>query len=146
MSTNQLIKIDEQLFTELAPEQAAILEGGLRVQLTRLECLQAGDSDGANITDEVFAQYNGVDANALNGDLSFGRPTNLNTGQAANIFSLGGSSGTSATRVRLLDKDGPNRALADSIGSFLVTNSGFQQTRVIGFGNGRYRVTFNAFQ
>lgn len=145
MLTNQLTKINEQLFTELAPEQAEILEGGLRVQLTRVECLQAGDFDGANIIDEVYVRYNGKDANSLNGpNFTVGQPTNMNTGDVVQGFlSLGGSSGGGSTTVRFIDKDGPNLGFADNIGSFVVTSSGFQQQRLVG---GRYLVNFNAFQ
>jgi hypothetical protein len=123
----KLSEINDQLFSDILPEQAAIVEGGLRVQLLLLRCLQAGGG-----SDQVFATFNGVDT-------SFGRTKFMRKGFVAN-FSQSGNSGA-PVRVRLRDKSNGNA----SLGSFLVTGiNGNSQTRTISGNGSRYEVTFNA--
>ncbi|MBW4515812.1 MAG: hypothetical protein KME11_11355 [Timaviella obliquedivisa GSE-PSE-MK23-08B] len=125
--SNQLNAIDEQLFTEVLPEQAAIVEGGLRVQLLQLRCLEAGGG-----SDRVFATFNGTDT-------SFGATKTMRKGSVAN-FSQAGGSGAKVT-VRLRDKSNNNA----SLGSFVVSGiNGNSQKRTISGNGSRYEVTFTA--
>jgi hypothetical protein len=122
-----LAAIDEQLFTEVSPEQAAIVEGGLRVQLLQLRCLEAGGG-----SDQVFATFNGVDT-------SLGRTKFMRKGSVAN-FSQSGDSGA-PVRVRLRDKSNGNA----SLGSFVVSGiNGNPQKRTISGNGSRYEVSFTA--
>lgn len=122
-----LSEINEQLFTEVSSEQAAVVEGGLRVQLLQLRCLEAGGG-----SDQVFAEFNGVRS-------GFGRTKFMRKGSVANFAEAGDSN--SGIRVRLRDASNGNRSLGSFFVSGIVRNS---QTRTI-VGNGsRYEVTFNA--
>jgi hypothetical protein len=136
-----LSTIDERLFTEVTSEQAATIEGGLQVQVIQIKCLKAGaDSDSS---DEVFVSYNGVDAGTLNGpDLTFGRPLSMRTNSVVNVASSASANGS--IRVEFFDKDGSNRAAADSLGGFTVSSSG-NKTQQISGSRSRYEVSFNAF-
>jgi hypothetical protein len=121
-----LSAIDEQLFTEVSPEQAAIVEGGLTVQLLQLRCLEAGGG-----SDEVFAEFNGV--------RSLNRPIFMRKNSAVNF--PGSGSGSSVT-VRLRDKSNNNA----SLGRFRVstiTGRNTQKAFISGDGS-RYEVSFRA--
>ncbi len=154
MSNNQttaianLIAIDEQLFTEVTPEQAAIVEGGLRVQLTQLTCLQAGADGGGS--EEVWVSYltdkpPAVPANAVNGpDVTLASPTSMSAGSVKNISSLSSSSNSGVT-VNFFDKDGSTEIGSDFLGQFFVGRAGSNQSRTISGSGSTYRVTFNAF-
>lgn len=122
-----LSEINDQLFTEISSEQAAVVEGGLRVQLLQLRCLEAGGG-----SDQVFAEFNGVDT-------SFGRTKFMRKGFVAN-FTQSGDSGA-PVRVRLRDRSNGNASLGSFLVSSRVKNS---QTRTISNNGSRYEVTFNA--
>lgn len=115
-----------QLFTDITPEQAAIVEGGLTVQLLQLRCVEAGGG-----SDEVFAEFNGV--------RSLNRPVFMRKGSVANFAASG--SGSSVI-VRLRDKSNGNA----SLGSFRVsrTTGKNQQVRFLSGNGSRYELTFNA--
>jgi hypothetical protein len=52
-------RINDQLFTSLSPEQAAIVEGGVQfVTVGTIRCLEAGGG-----SDRVFAEFNGIKTN-----------------------------------------------------------------------------------
>jgi hypothetical protein len=132
-----LSAIDEQLFTEITPEQAAIVEGGLqRISLGILRSIRSGaDSDGS---DEVYATFNG--------QVPLGtRTQSMRTGSVANFTAGSNVSGSSVT-VSLFDQDGirPNPANDDFLGSFRVSRPGSGERRVSGSGS-EYTVTFSAF-
>lgn len=122
-----LSEINDQLFTEITPEQASVVEGGLRVQLLQLRCLEAGGG-----SDQVFAEFNGVNN-------SFGRTQFMRRGFVANFTQSGGSG--SSVRVRLRDKGNRNVSLGSFTVSGTVRNS---TTRTISGNGSRYEVTFNA--
>lgn len=122
-----LSEINDQLFTEVTPEQAAVVEGGLRVQLLRLRCVQAGGG-----SDQVFAEFNGVRS-------GFGRTQFMQANSVANFAEAGGSG--SPVRVRLRDQSNRNA----SLGSFLVSSTTRNSvTRRISGNGSTYDVTFNA--
>lgn len=124
-----LSEINDQLFTEVTPEQSSVVEGGLRVQLLSIRCLEAGGG-----SDQVFAQFNGV-----NGSVG-GASTFMRKGFFANFSQAGGGSASSVL-VRLRDKSNGNASLGSFTVSSKVRNS---QTRVISGNGSRYEVTFNA--
>lgn len=117
---------NDPLFTDITSEQAAIVEGGLTVQLLQLRCLEAGGG-----SDEVFAEFN--DVRSLN------RPIFMRKGSVANF---GASGSGSSVRVRLRDRSNGNA----SLGSFRVSRitGKTPQTRSISGNGSRYQVTFNA--
>ncbi|MBW4464568.1 MAG: hypothetical protein KME07_03885 [Pegethrix bostrychoides GSE-TBD4-15B] len=136
--------LNDQLFTEISSEQAAVIEGGLQVLLTSIRSIRSV-ADGVGGTDDLFIRYgrNG-DANAVNGpDLTFARPKGMKTGNFANIST--GSSRSGAVDVELFDKDGSSRQL---IGRFSISRAG-RGTRTVSAANGSfgsiYEITFNAF-
>lgn len=144
MSNNQTTKLanfsanNEQLFTELTPQQAAIVEGGLqRITLLQLRSIKsAADSDG---TDEVYATFNG--------QVPLGtRSTSISTGVTTNKFAQGFNlSGASSVRVRLFDQDGSLGGTNDDpLGSFSVSSPGNGTRRVSGSGS-EYEVSYSAF-
>jgi hypothetical protein len=137
-----LSAIDEQLFTDVSPEQAAIVEGGLQqVTLTFLRCVKAGaDRDG---TDEVFATFNGVRAGLSNGsDLTFSNPKSMRANATANIATTGRSSNGGSIRVALFDKDSTKN---DLLGGFTVSSATRNGTRTIKENGSEYQVGFSAF-
>ncbi len=137
--------LNDQLFTEVSSEQAAVVEGGLQVLLTSIRSIRSV-ADGVDGTDDLFIRYgrNG-DASAVNGpDLTFARPKGMKTGNFANIST--GSSRSGAVDVELFDKDGGSRR--QLIGRFNVSRAG-RGTRTVSAANGSfgsiYEITFNAF-
>ncbi|MBI4781735.1 MAG: hypothetical protein HY785_10435 [Oscillatoriophycideae cyanobacterium NC_groundwater_1537_Pr4_S-0.65um_50_18] len=122
-----LSEINDQFFTEVSPEQAAVVEGGLRVQLLQLRCLEAGGG-----SDQVFAEFNGVRS-------GFGRTQFMRRNFVANFTEAGGSG--SSVRVRLRDASNGNASLGSFRVSSTVKNS---RTQVISGNGSRYEVTFNA--
>ena len=125
--SNSIASGINELFTEVSPEQAAIVEGGLRVQLLQLRCLEAGGG-----SDQVFATFNNVDT-------SFGRTKFMRRDSVANFTQSGDSN--SSIRVRLRDKSNNNALLGSFSVSGTVKNS---QKRIISGNGSRYEVTFNA--
>lgn len=136
--TQSLHQLSSELLTEVSPEQAAIVEGGLRVTLTQIRCIQAG-ADGGDF-EEVFASFNGVDNNA--GRFSFAQPTSMKATSVANAGVSKSANGS--IRVALFDKDGTNRANADFLGSFSVSRAGRGTRRISGNGS-IYEVSYSAF-
>jgi hypothetical protein len=121
--------LNDQLFTELSPEQAAIVEGGVQfVSVLTIRALEAGGG-----SDSVFATFNG-------NDTSLGRRKFMRKNSVAN---LGQSSGTLSgpIRVRLRDASDNNR----SLGSFLVSNSTKNGRATISGNGSKYEVSFSAF-
>ena len=133
-----LSAIDEQLFTEVTPEQAAIVEGGLQnVTLGTLRSIRSA-ADGATGTDEVFAVINGT-------RVRFQNPQSMQTGSVANFGAGANFSNTSPVTVSLFDKDGSNQADADFLGSFTISNGTTSGTRRVSGSGSTYEVSFTAF-
>lgn len=144
MSNNQttaianLCAIDAQLFMELTPEQAAIVEGGVQnVTIGTLRSITSG-ADGAGGSDEVFAVINGIRVRFVN-------PQSMRTGFVANFGAGANFSNTSSTTVSLFDQDGSNQANADFLGSFTVSNGTTSGTRTVSGSGSTYELSFTAF-
>lgn len=136
--STSLSAMDETLFTEISPEQAAVVEGGLQVLLTSIRCIKAGADLGSG--DDVFVRYNSRDANALNGpDLTFAKPKSMTTGSFSNISTKGSASGS--VRVDLFDKDSTGPQL---LGGFRVSSAG-RRTRTVSGSGSTYEISFTAF-
>jgi preprotein translocase subunit YajC len=122
----------EQLFTELTPVEAAVIEGGIRLTINRIQAIKAGaDTIGA---DDTYITANG---SKIWGDYS------MTTGQTRSVNRSLTTSGSS-TRVELFDDDPwPNRD--DSLGGFTAvnTNGRLRRERVNGSGS-TYDVYYSA--
>ncbi|MEG4085160.1 hypothetical protein [Microcoleus sp. POL10_C6] len=101
---------NEQLFSELTPAEAAVVEGGVRVVIDRIQAVRAGaDLIGA---DDTYITVNGI---KIWGDYS------MTTGQTRFVNRSYTASGSSA-QVRLFDADPwPNDD--DSMGQFTAVNT-----------------------
>jgi hypothetical protein len=114
----------EQLFSELTPAEAAVVEGGLRLTIDRIQAIRAGaDPIGA---DDTYITVNGT---KIWGDYS------MTTGQTRSVNRSYTTSGSSA-QVQLFDDDPwPNRD--DSMGGFPAgnTNGALRRARVSGSGS-----------
>lgn len=122
------VAIDEQLFTEISPEQAAIVEGGLRVQLLSLRCSEASGG-----SDQVFATFDGVRSPGG------GQTVFMRKGSFANFAEAGGSD--NSVIVRLRDKSDGNLL----VGSFTVSSTSRNiQTRTVSRNGSKYEVSFRA--
>lgn len=133
MSNIDKITANEELFTELTPEQGAVVEGGLFIFIDQIQSIKAGaDLIGK---DDTYMTING---NKIWGDKSF------STGQTRNV-NIGTSTLGSFARVELFDKDGfLNRD--DRMGGFTAYNTfgSLQRARVRGSGS-IYDIYYRAF-
>ncbi len=119
-SNSNLNLLPESLFTELTVDQAQMLEGGKRIDILLVRCIQAGDGsdnlsftiNGQKVGSTFFMRNNGV----------------ANVGASANF--------DGSARVRLLD--GGSRMTSFSASS---NTNGSQTLRVSG-GGSIYDVTF----
>jgi hypothetical protein len=123
-SKSNLNVLPESLFTELTADQAQMLEGGKRIDILTVRCIQA-----SNGSDNLSFTINGQ-------NVMFGRTIGMRTGGVANV---GVSANfNQAANVRLFDTDG---SAADSMGSFSASSNG-QQTRRVSGGGSTYEVTY----
>jgi hypothetical protein len=117
-SKSNLNLLSESLFTELTADQAEMLEGGKRIDILLVRCIQAsGGSDRLSFT--------------VNGN-NVGNPINIQTGGVANVGASANFDGSA--RVRLFDR-------GISLPSFSASSNGQQTVRVSG-GGSTYDVTF----
>ena len=114
----------EQLFSELTPAEAAVVEGGFRVVIDRIQAIRAGaDPVGA---DDTYITANG---RKIWGEYS------MTTGQTRNV-NQGYTGPGSSAQVQLFDADPwPNRD--DQMGGFTAsnTNGALRRVRVNGSGS-----------
>jgi len=113
----------EQLFSELTPAEAAVVEGGFRLTIDRIQAIKAGaDLVGA---DDTYITVNGT---KIWGNAS------MTTGQARNV-KRGYTGPGSSAQVQLFDSDWPSRD--DSMGGFTAgnTNGALRRVRVSGSGS-----------
>lgn len=123
----------EELFTELTPAEAAVVEGGVRVVIDRIQAIKAGaDPVGA---DDTYI--------TVNGDKIWGNYS-MTTGQTAFVGKSYTAPGSSA-QVRLFDADPwPNRD--DQMGGFTAVNTRGVLTPVRVSGSGStYDVYYRGF-
>ncbi|MBD3884668.1 hypothetical protein IFO70_23300 [Phormidium tenue FACHB-886] len=117
--------LDDQLFTDLTAEQAAVVEGGAKLlSVRKIQAIRAGaDTFGA---DDTYL--------TINGEKVFG-PRGMSTGNTATVNRAVEFSG-SAT-ISLFDEDGFLNGDDDFMGSFSVSQAtqGTQRARVSGGGS-----------
>ncbi|MDZ8092218.1 MAG: hypothetical protein RMZ42_09780 [Nostoc sp. DedQUE05] len=132
ISTNASVVAQEQLFTNLTPEEAAIIEGGYNLYVSSIVCLKDGadtfsqDDVYANVTvDEITSR---LDV----GGMSAGDGKNL--GWEFNFFEN--------AEISFFDSDWPDSD--DALGGFSVSGptNGIQRTTISG-GGSRYRVSYS---
>jgi hypothetical protein len=119
-SKSNLNVLPESLFTELTADQAQMLEGGERIDILTVRCIQAG---------------NGSDNLSFNIDrrnVMFGRTLSMRAGSVANAGVSANVSGI--PRVSLFDG-------GISLGGFNASGNG-QQTRRVSGGGSTYDVTY----
>ncbi len=131
MSNIDKMTANEQLFTELTPEQAAIVEGGLFIHIEKIHAIKAGADTLSK--DDTYIKINGE---KLWGEKSFG------TGQERDV-NRGLSVDSSFARVTLFDEDWGND---DYLGGFTArnTNGSLRRAQVSGSGS-TYDVYYRAF-
>lgn len=122
----------EQLFSELTPAEAAVVEGGLRLTIQRIQAIKAGADSLSN--DDTYITVNGT---KIWGDYG------MNSGQTRLVNRSRTTPGSSA-RVQLFDADWPDSD--DSMGGFTAgnTNGALTRARVSGSGS-TYDVYYRAF-
>jgi hypothetical protein len=117
-SKSNLNLLSESLFTELTADQAEMLEGGKRIDILLVRCIQA-----SNGSDRLSFTVNGNNVGSTIG---------IQTGGVANV---GASANfNSAANVRLFDR-------GSSMGGFSASSNGQQTQRVSG-GGSTYEVTY----
>jgi hypothetical protein len=113
----------EQLFSELTPAEAAVVEGGVRVVIDRIQAIKAGaDPVGA---DDTYITVNG---HKIWGNYS------MTTGQTRFVGKSYTAPGSSA-QVRLFDDDG-RWSRDDQMGGFAAVNTNGVLTPVRVSGSG----------
>jgi hypothetical protein len=123
----------EQLFSELTPAEAAVIEGGLRLTIDRIQAIRAGaDPVGA---DDTYIKVNGT---KIWGDYS------MTTGQTRSVNRGYTASGSSA-QVQLFDADPwPNGD--DRVGHFTAVNTNGVLTRErVGENGSMYYVYYRGY-
>lgn len=132
ISTNAAVVAQEQLFTNLTPEEASVIEGGYSLYVSSIVCLKDGadtfsqDDVYANVTvDEITSSLNV-------GGMSAGDGKNL--GWEFNFFEN--------AEISFFDSDWPDSD--DALGGFSVSGptNGIQRTTITG-GGSRYRVSYS---
>ncbi|MGV0103450.1 hypothetical protein NSTCB13_02053 [Nostoc sp. DSM 114160] len=132
ISTNAAVVAQEQLFTNLTPEEASVIEGGYNLYVSSIVCLKDGadtfsqDDVYANVTvDEITSKLNV-------GGMSAGDGKNL--GWEFTFFEN--------AEISFFDSDWPDSD--DALGGFSVSGptNGIQRTTISG-GGSRYRVSYS---
>ncbi|MBE8965113.1 hypothetical protein IQ277_02290 [Nostocales cyanobacterium LEGE 12452] len=106
---------DEQLFTELTPEEGAFIEGGARLILYNATAIQAradGNWKDGN-GDDLYIVVNGIRLPGTYND--------VDTGESINISRTINFTGTA--RVNLFDDDPSSSSADDYLGGFTVGDS-----------------------
>ena len=117
-SKSNLNLLPESLFTDLTADQAQMLEGGKRIDILLVRCIQA-----SNGSDRLSFTVNGNNV---------GRTFDMQTGGVANVGVSANFGGLA--RVRLFDR-------GISLPSFDASSNGQQTQRVSG-GGSTYDVTY----
>ncbi len=132
--TKGLFAIDqnEPLFSELTPTEAAVVEGGIRLKIVRIQAIRAAtDNSGP---DDTYITVNGA---KIWGNFS------MMTGQSRTVNKTLRPSGSSA-RVELFDDD-PGSG-DDSMGGFTASNTSGVLTRVrVSGGGSTYDVFYRGY-
>ena len=120
----------EQLFTELTPAEAAIIEGGKRITLHKVECIKANADAGPN-SDDLFIK--------LGGERVWG-PNSIDDGLSANLNNIGRDFGSSI-RVEFRDQDTGNPD--DYLGSITASKVGRNQTSILEGSGSKYKLFYS---
>ncbi|ARV59790.1 hypothetical protein BZZ01_15165 [Nostocales cyanobacterium HT-58-2] len=134
-SSNSVVE-QEQLFTDLTPEQGAVIEGGAWLYLYKATAIKAGADFGWSNGDDVYARINGDKTSTTN---------DVDTGETANFSKWKQFSGTAS--INLFDSDGGLAGDDDSLGGFTVGSTptnGYVTTRISGSGS-TYDVTYAVY-
>ncbi|MBW4464565.1 MAG: hypothetical protein KME07_03870 [Pegethrix bostrychoides GSE-TBD4-15B] len=129
--------LNDQLFTDITAQQAAMVEGGTRqVTVTTIRSLEAG-----NGSDRVFVSFSGQN-NDFRRTITMRKGSVANIGRSSNFNSSNGS-----ITVRLRDSIGGTPPLALNLGSFTLPSGTPPKsgTRTISGSGSRYEVSFTAF-
>jgi hypothetical protein len=124
----------EQLFTELTPQEAAVIEGGKRIFLQRIKCIRSRADDGlinGPNTDDVKI--------TLGGDSVWG-PRSMDDGHEIDLHEIG-KTFNGSIRVRLSDHDPADPD--DFLGQFTANNitNGWKTVPLEGSGS-KYELTY----
>jgi hypothetical protein len=127
----------EQLFTELAPEEAAVIEGGKRIFLKQIECINANmDTPAAWNSDDLYLQFtyaNGT-KDKVWGTRSMDNGHIINLGNLARTFN-------GSLKVSLWDEDPGFDDLVDS--HYLdATTTGWRTKRFANANGTKYDLTY----
>ena len=135
-STSDLSGVSsEQLFTELTPEQAAVIEGGVFLLVDGIQAIRAGADGFPSGKDDTYITVNGQ---RLTGEIG------MSTGDYASVNRGIGFDGSA--RLELFDADGFLNGKDDNMGGFTVTGptNGPAIARVSGSGS-TYDVYYRVF-
>lgn len=130
------VVVQEQLFTELTPEEGAVIEGGASLYLYKATAVKANADFGWGNGDDVYARINGDKTNTTN---------DVDTGETANFFKWKQFSGTA--NINLFDSDGGLAGDDDYLGGFSVgtTPTNGLVTKRISGGGSIYDVTYGVY-
>lgn len=132
ISTTNAVVAQEQLFTNLTPEEASILEGGYNLYVSSIVCLKDGADTFSG--DDVYAN---VTVDDITSRLDVG---GMKAGDGKNLgwdFSFGGNA-----VISFFDSDSPDSD--DALGGFSVSGptNGIQRNIITGSGS-TYRVSYS---
>ena len=127
MSNIDKITTNEQLFTELTPEEGAVIEGGVRLYLVSAKAIKAGADFGWSNGDDVYATFSHTSAKT--------HTTNdVDTGEIVNFYKWLNQLNL-YTRITLYDDDTIGK---DYLGHFDVKKTdpkGWYKKRISGSGS-----------
>jgi hypothetical protein len=124
-SKSNLNLLSESLFTELTADQAEMLEGGKRITILNVRCIQA-----SNGSDKLFFTINGE-------DVMFGRTIGMQPGSVANV-GVSANFSPGKAKVLMFDKDNSS---SSRVGGFHAFDNG-TKTRQVGENGSKYEVTY----
>jgi hypothetical protein len=122
-----------ELFTELSSQQAAVMEGGLRLTIHSIECLKAGADDIFSGGDDMFVN---TDGRFLTGNFNMRTGRNKQINRTISNF-------RNSMAIDLFDSDAVSQP--DFLGGFTAQSTGGQifSKRVSGSGS-KYRIFYSA--
>lgn len=125
---------NHELFTELSSDQAATVEGGLTVTITKIQCLKAGADGFLGGGDDLYVKGDG--------GFLHGRTFGMKSAQTRTI-NLKFFSSRNAAAIDLFDSDTSSQD--DFLGGFSANSTGGQvfSKQVSGSGS-RYRIFYSA--
>ena len=119
----------EQLFTELTPVEAAVIEGGKTFYLYSIEAIKAGADKGGD--DDAYLNIGGKKVWSKK----------MGTGSTSSDLTISESIGKDAT-ISLFDADPwPNRD--DLIDSFVVNSTTKKTTKTLEGSGSKYKLTYS---